>query len=184
MNSHNHLLKLSAFLIYIIQFTRSQINYDSDPLHFARLRLEEKLSSNLFLGNIVMDQEEDDASCSSEHGPFCSFINEKSLNYLKRTTDDVYYHSLKNSTLRDLKDTIKYAKRSIGEKGGFPALKGGHEIIFYPTTRMRLDQALYPNNYPAVHTYTFTFQSFKTETGKLRSFDADVDFDLDTSMFI
>lgn len=176
------------FILWIVALithtVKSQINYDSFPLHFARWRMEEKLSTNLFLANIVLDQEEDPESCTAEQGPFCKFVNKKTLNHNERTTEDDYYHTLKNKTLPKFKSVIRSARKQLEQRGGFPGLKAGSALIFYPNGRGRLDQSLYPNHYPAVHTFTFTFQSFKPTVGKLRQFDDEISFKLEPMMFV
>lgn len=43
---------------------------------------------------------------------------------------------------------------------------------------------MYPNHYPAVHTFTFTYESFKPVAGKVKPFTKAIDFKLAPKAFV
>jgi hypothetical protein len=146
--------------------------------------MEEKLSSNLFLGNLVLDQEEDPYACSADQGPNCFLANGKTVNHMERGSSDDYYHNLNNGYRPRFTKAMRNVKKALENRGGFPSLRANSSIVFYPNGRQRLDQALYPNNYPAVHTFTFTFETFKPEQKTFKPVTDVVDFKLDSSVFV
>lgn len=176
-------MKELVLLIFTVYFCNCQINYDSLSLDFARLRTEEKLSSNIFLGNIILDQEKDPESCSADQGPQCKFVNSRSLNHEERTTEDQQYSEVKKIILPQFKPIMKEVRSNLLISGGFPKLIGGGETIYYPNGRMRLDQSLYPSHFPKLHTFTFSFFSFTPEPKVLKPFLEDVKFKLQPDLF-
>lgn len=131
-----------------------------------------------------MEQENEPEACSAAQGPFCHFVNDKPLNHQERTDEDDYYHYLKKTILPNMRESMLDAKQNMMERGGFPKLDKYETIIYYPNARYKLDQALYPNHYPAVHTFTFTYESFKPVAGKVKPFTKAIDFKLAPKAFV
>ncbi len=168
---------VACFVLLCSRLALSHMSYDSFALRQIREKFEKKIDTNYFLHSKAARQQSTSVQCSSEDGPYCSFVNKKTIIdniELNNTEYIIAKNGALGEILRKSSGEVIYQTMRQNERGS--------DFLFFDNTREIMDELLYPQLFSRASHFIFTFETFERGKQEKRA-DRVVHYDVDRSRF-
>lgn len=145
---------ISILVLAVVGSVACHVSFDPFALKLIREKFERKIDTNYFVYDKAVRQREGSIECTSEDGPYCSFLNGHSFNS-EVETSNIDYLAVKNVAMANLNyfgaDILGNTRKSINS---------GSDYLFYDQRRSIFDELLYPHLFYRKMLLIFTFETF------------------------
>jgi hypothetical protein len=172
--------KLVVAVCALLLYSRpalGHMSYDSFALRQVREKFEKKLDTNYFLHGKAARQQPGAVQCSSEDGPYCSFVNRKAIVDPVERNNSAYLIAKEGALGEVLRrsggEILYHTQRQVDR---------GSDFLFFDNKRELLDELLYPQLFARTAHFVFTFETFERGKQEKRA-DKVVQYEVEGSRF-